>query len=263
MFTIGEFSRLCMVTTKTLRHYDSLGLLKPACISEETGYRYYEAAQFRDMFFILKCKDYGFSLEEISILLRAEPHVIQARFAAKYAQQNAAVIHHQELMRRMREDMEQLKKGFDIMSTLKTEIKLVKTQPMNLVSERATIAMRDFDMLFGKAMKKLQDNKLQCTGGIVAIYHCEEFDPESSDVEVGAIVSEKSSLTRTIPGGTCVMGVHLGAYANLSETYTAVAQWVEENGYHVVQPPYEKYLNSPHEVPEDKLVTEIYFPVEK
>ena len=103
MYTIGEFSNLCMVTTKTLRHYDNIGLLRPAHISGETGYRYYEVSQFRDMFFILKCKDYGFTLDEISSLLHAEAHVVAAGFAAKYTEQGTILTRHQELMRKMRE----------------------------------------------------------------------------------------------------------------------------------------------------------------
>ena len=59
------------------------------------------------------------------------------------------------------------------------------------------------------------------------------------------------------------MGVHLGAYSSLGETYAAIAKWIEENGYEIADAPYDKYLNSPYEVPEDKLVTEIYFPVRK
>lgn len=263
MYTIGEFSNLCMVTTKTLRHYDNIGLLRPAHISGETGYRYYEASQFRDMFFILKCKDYGFTLDEISSLLHAEAHVVAARFAAKYTEQGTILTRHQELMRKMREDMEQLEKGIDIMSTMKTEIKLVETKPVEIVSERDVISMKDFGKMFGKVMDKLKANKLECTGGLMAIYYCEEFNPESSDVEIGAIVSEKSGVTRTFPGQTCAMGVHLGAYSSLGETYAAIAKWIEENGYEIADAPYDKYLNSPYEVPEDKLVTEIYFPVRK
>ena len=89
------------------------------------------------------------------------------------------------------------------------------TQPLQIVSERAVIAIRDFDKLYGKVMKKLQENNLQCEGGLVALYHCDEFDPESTDVEVGAVMAAKSSLTCTLPGGACVMGVHLGAYSGL------------------------------------------------
>ena len=263
MFTIGEFSRLCMVTTKTLRHYDRIGLLTPAHTSDGTGYRYYEASQFRDMLFILRCKDYGFTLEETAELLHADTHMTLARFAVKYEQQRNELKHQRRLLEKMREDMELLRKGIDIMNQTKTEIKIVETQPLEIVSERATIAIKDFDKLFGRVMKKLGDNNLQCTGGIIALYHSSEFDPESTDVEIGAVMAAKNNLTRTLPGGPCVMGVHLGAYGGLSEAYAAIVKWIEEKGYRITAQPYEKYLNDPCEGPEEQLVTEIYFPIEK
>lgn len=37
MFKIGEFAKLSGVTVKTLRHYDEIGLLKPARVDEESG----------------------------------------------------------------------------------------------------------------------------------------------------------------------------------------------------------------------------------
>ena len=45
MFTIGEFSKLSRVSARMLRHYDRIGLLSPANVGEENGYRYYEASQ--------------------------------------------------------------------------------------------------------------------------------------------------------------------------------------------------------------------------
>ena len=41
MYSIGMFSQICRVTPKTLRHYDEIGLLRPARIDRFTGYRYY------------------------------------------------------------------------------------------------------------------------------------------------------------------------------------------------------------------------------
>ena len=43
MFRIGEFSRISRVTIDTLRHYDALGLLKPAKVDSFIGFRYYSA----------------------------------------------------------------------------------------------------------------------------------------------------------------------------------------------------------------------------
>lgn len=41
MLKISEFARLSRVSVKALRHYDDLGLLKPATVDHFTGYRYY------------------------------------------------------------------------------------------------------------------------------------------------------------------------------------------------------------------------------
>ena len=45
MLQIGEFSRICQVSVKTLHHYDRIGLLAPARVDVLTGYRYYEPEQ--------------------------------------------------------------------------------------------------------------------------------------------------------------------------------------------------------------------------
>jgi DNA-binding transcriptional MerR regulator len=39
--SIGEFSKICEVSTKTLRCYDAIGLLNADEINIESGYRYY------------------------------------------------------------------------------------------------------------------------------------------------------------------------------------------------------------------------------
>ncbi|MGI6154030.1 MAG: MerR family transcriptional regulator [Christensenellaceae bacterium] len=263
MYTIGEFSRICMVTTKTLRHYDAAGILKPAAISDETGYRYYEVSQLRDMLLIQRLKEYGFSLEEIAGLMHALPHVLAARIQAKLEEQVLQLKHQKTLLKKMKNDLAKLEKGIGMMSELKTEVKIMETAPQTIASVRENIAIKDFDKLFGKAMKLVNENRMAVTGPPLAIYHCPEFDPESSDVEIGVPVKEAGSGTRILNGGTCAMAIHMGGYSNLGETYSAIAEWIDKNGYRIAAPPYERYLNSPGEVPEEKLMTEIYFPIEK
>src|SRR5512138_787021 len=72
MFRIGEFSQIARVTIDTLRHYDELGLLKPAKVDPFTGYRYYSARQLMPLNRILALKEVGFSLEEIARILREQ-----------------------------------------------------------------------------------------------------------------------------------------------------------------------------------------------
>jgi DNA-binding transcriptional MerR regulator len=66
MLKIGDFSSLAQVSIKTLRYYDERGLLSPAHIDPETGYRYYSASQLSQLHRILALKDFGFSLEQIA-----------------------------------------------------------------------------------------------------------------------------------------------------------------------------------------------------
>lgn len=72
--TIGEFSKFCRVTIKTLRHYDKMGLLAPKEVDEWTHYRYYHVSQMQQLNAILRLKNLGFSLEEIRELLDEGTH---------------------------------------------------------------------------------------------------------------------------------------------------------------------------------------------
>lgn len=65
MYSIGVFSQVNKVTTKTLRHYDEIGLLKPEHVDKFTGYRYYTSNQLPIMHKILTLKQMGLSLTEI------------------------------------------------------------------------------------------------------------------------------------------------------------------------------------------------------
>ena len=69
MLKIGDFSKLSRVSIRMLRHYDDIGLLKPAEIDEFTGYRYYQEEQLFTIGRITSLKDMGFSLAEIIRIL--------------------------------------------------------------------------------------------------------------------------------------------------------------------------------------------------
>lgn len=57
------------VTAKMLRHYDEIGLLKPAVIDEVTGYRSYEIEQSKYLNWVIILKGIDFSLAQIKELL--------------------------------------------------------------------------------------------------------------------------------------------------------------------------------------------------
>ena len=69
MLKIGDFSRLSRISVRMLRHYDEIGLLKPAVTDELTGYRYYREDQLFVTGRITSLKDMGFSLTDIIRIL--------------------------------------------------------------------------------------------------------------------------------------------------------------------------------------------------
>src|SRR3977135_1566242 len=65
MLRIGTFSRRGRVSVKALRHYEAIGLLKPAHVDGATGYRYYEPSQLDDLHRLMVLRALGLPLERI------------------------------------------------------------------------------------------------------------------------------------------------------------------------------------------------------
>ncbi|MEU7694911.1 MerR family transcriptional regulator [Microbispora hainanensis] len=69
MFTIGDFARHGRVSVRMLRHYDAIGLLRPAHVDPASGYRFYEAGQLARLNRIIALKDLGFTLGQVQEIL--------------------------------------------------------------------------------------------------------------------------------------------------------------------------------------------------
>jgi DNA-binding transcriptional MerR regulator/effector-binding domain-containing protein len=69
MFSIGEFARHGRVSVRMLRHYDAVGLLRPAFVDAASGYRFYKAGQLAQLNRIIALKDLGFSLQQVQVVL--------------------------------------------------------------------------------------------------------------------------------------------------------------------------------------------------
>jgi DNA-binding transcriptional MerR regulator len=69
MFSIGEFARHGRVSVRMLRHYDAIGLLRPASTDPGTGYRFYAASQLADLNRVIALKDLGFTLQQVQAIL--------------------------------------------------------------------------------------------------------------------------------------------------------------------------------------------------
>lgn len=66
--SIGLVARRTGVTVPTVRYYEDIGLLPPAARTE-AGQRSYDEAAIRRLIFIRRCRDFGFSIEQVQELL--------------------------------------------------------------------------------------------------------------------------------------------------------------------------------------------------
>ncbi|GIJ57871.1 MerR family transcriptional regulator [Virgisporangium aurantiacum] len=79
MLSIGDFARHGRVSVRMLRHYDAIGLLRPARVDPSTGYRYYDAAQLPRLHRAIALKELGFTLEQVTAVLDEQVSVAELR----------------------------------------------------------------------------------------------------------------------------------------------------------------------------------------
>ena len=69
LLKIGELAGLAGVSVKALRVYEKKNIIKPVKVDEDSGYRYYSAAQLEQVESLLELQDMGFTLNEIEQIL--------------------------------------------------------------------------------------------------------------------------------------------------------------------------------------------------
>ena len=273
MLSIGEFSKICKVSTKTLRYYDEIGLINPEEINPENGYRYYSIRQLKKMLFINRLKSYDFSLEEIKALLECGEDQPEERLCYTLNHKRSEIQKKLNALeynlKQISNDILSLEKGIPIMSYVDNiEVQLVETQPMNILSIRRIMSSDDYaegyGKFFGRLYEKVAAEKLTLLGSPMTIYHSPEYNPAGNDTEFAIPIEEAVKGTRDLPGGLCAKSVLKGSYSELTSVYAKLKEWIENEGYAFVKSPYEVYITDPNQttLPED-IVTEVYFPVKK
>jgi effector-binding domain-containing protein len=112
-----------------------------------------------------------------------------------------------------------------------------------------------------------ENNKVQPAGAPFAIYHDLEYKEANIDIEcVFPIVGEAKEYDKfkvsSLKGGKFASTIHTGSFENVSDAYKAVFGWAEANGYKVIGPCREVYLETPRDG-KGMFVTEIQMPIGK
>ncbi|RCX16962.1 DNA-binding transcriptional MerR regulator [Fontibacillus phaseoli] len=272
MLSIGEFSNICKVSTKTLRYYAEIGLILPDEINPENGYRYYSIEQLETMLFINRLKSYNFSLEQIKTILESEESQDEKLYLAlnrKKKEIEKQVQEFEKTLDQLNIDISNLKQGKSIMSYLESiEVQLVEVPMMYLLSIRKMVHEYDFAEEYGncfsKLFRKIADDKLTLLAPPMVLFHSAEFSPFGLETEFAIPVKECVTGTRDFYPGLCLKTVLYGSYSDLPSVYTKQSEWAEKEGYESSNALYEVYVTDPSQVSkESEFITEIYYPVKK
>lgn len=111
LMTIGVFARSTGLSAKALRSYDELGLLRPASVDPDTGYRSYSPQQLARGRTIRKLRELDVPLLEIGALLDGSQEELRTRLLAhqrRLALRSAELHHALARLQRLIEGKEDL-----------------------------------------------------------------------------------------------------------------------------------------------------------
>ena len=270
MLKIGEFSKLSRISVRMLRHYDEIGLLKPARIDRFTDYRYYREDQLPIAGRIVALKDMGFSLADIIRILSIyeDRDQLERFFSTRQRELEALswdTAHKLTLLDAARERLRKEENmSYDV---------TIKTIPARYAATVRMIVPRyeDEGMIWGTLVEET------CRMGLVEADPClcavtfldGEYKEENVEMMAwktvkGVYPDTEHVKFRTLPAVTVASCTYQGNYTRITDVYAAVIGWMEANGYEPDGPMFNIYHVSPQETQDpDKFVTEICYPVKK
>ena len=273
MLKIGDFSRLSLVSIKTLRYYDELGLLKPVQVDEFTGYRYYSTSQLTRLNRILALKDLGLALEQIARLLDQEvtPDQVRGMLRLKKLELEQQVIDGQRRLERINAwlntfEQEAIMPAYDVIVKKVASLRVAQVREVVPDIEHiGPVLNRIFDQvgayIYGHGATPIEP--------ATTIYYVEGYCEK--DFEVGACMPFNGSLSGNervevidLPAHETVASVvHHGPFSTMNQAYDAAFRWIEANGYQSAGFVRELNLEYERDGDQSKYVTEIQFPIEK
>lgn len=263
MLKIGEFSKLSMLTVKTLRFYEKEGLLIPANVDEWTGYRFYETDQLETAAIIKALRQLDFTVEEIRTYLNGAPlKAALEKKAAELRKKQTDIQIQLSIINYLSEDKDM--KYQAVMKEIPETIVYSEERRLKDYSEVTSLVL-------SSATECLRLNPdIECAKPDYCF--CEYLDGEHKETDILARYSQavvKAGVGndriqfRTLPATKAICIYHKGAYDRLGEAYAYIIKYARENGYQISGYPRECYIDGMwnKEKVEDWL-TEIQLPVE-
>ncbi|MCR9144778.1 MAG: MerR family transcriptional regulator [bacterium] len=280
MYSIGEFSRLTRLSIKTLRFYDRQGLLKPAVVDSDSGYRYYQPTQTLVAGKIQYYRNCDLSLKDIAELLKLEALGAEAELLA-------ILEGHEEMLAERIASMQRMQRWIRSLRTSRGSsaadgesrrlgdpdgpIEIVAARPQTVVAAKKFGDYEDVFPLIEELTDFALSQSLKIDGPPILLWGEAMAAGSSSpgaaaEVEVAVPVSGRFQSTsalfrRRLPGGDVARLVFRGARSESGRHYERLFSWIFENGCQIDGSFREIYLNSPGVVKEADYLTELQVPI--
>ena len=269
LMPIGRFAAVSRLSIRTLRHYDEQGLLRPAWVDPDSGYRYYSHDQAPTAEMIRLLRRLDMPLDEIRELLQTQdPELVRehlARHRQRIEEQLAStqrtLTYLERLIRQVNEE--------GVIVTYEITVKEVK--PQTVLSRRGRASMEQvgpwIDQNMGAMMAHLAAHGTQIEDPPGLIYNTFDSGQDEQEIELyvplAAPLPDGDAITcYELPGCTAASTLHVGPYEELGAVYQALSEWIQRNGHETTGPPREIYITDPREVAGPaEYQTEVVWPI--
>lgn len=268
MLKIGEFSKLAMVTVKTLRFYDEVGLLKPHQVDEWTGYRYYDSRQLFVIHKIVALRQAGLTIDEIKSVMSGN-NTLEILEGRQNELENELNNLHERILR-ITKFINEYKEN----KVMKFQITIKEIESVDVFY--GIKKLHSFDDL-GEFIVGLGEECAESNPDVKCINpdHCfvsyldEEFTPTDFTAMYAQAVEKKGVDSgnvkfKTMPSITAASILVKGDYNNLPLAYAYAMEWLNANGYAISDNIRERYIDGCwNKDNTDDYLTEIQIPVKK
>ena len=250
LLPIGRFAQASRLSIKALRRYDADGLLVPAHVDPDSGYRYYTRDQVRRATAIALLRSLDVPLATIRGVLDApDPRAALAGERARAERE----------LERRRRNLRALERLLGAAAVLPYAVALAEQPALRLGGVAGEIHAEtigaDVEPLAEAALARAAAEGWPQDDGLVGVYPLELTDPCTA--ALGVPVGDGVEAVAEVPGGLAATTVHVGGYDELPLAYATVLGWAHEHGHEPRGPVLETYLNDPRATPEHELATRV------
>ncbi len=273
MYKIGAFAKLSGVTVKTLRHYDELGLLKPARVDEESGYRFYTADQLLTIRRIAGFKKQGLTLEMMRPMLRGPSSLTQAE-CTLLERRKQLELQVQEARRQIAEIDERLVRIERHAAAAEEGMFSIRSvEPVLVASIRESLPKGQLCLLLDELKQYVRSHGEESDSELTIVWHSRaDCDEEPSDIEVAVPVSNQISSNLRVKIHQLSGMEKAASYIHRCDPYKenctateALRRWIANESYRPIEnlPFREIYLTSDKDIYGQLRMAEAIVPVER